>query len=98
VAASELRDVRRAARVDAERALEALHVAEQRIALAGEGVQVAAEDLRVVTVRYQNGAASILDLITSQTNLSGAESALVDARFDYAVARAELAALAGRSL
>jgi outer membrane protein TolC len=61
-------------------------------------VQVATEDLRVVQVRYQNGAASILDLITSQTNVSTAESALVDARFDYAVARAELSALAGRAL
>ena len=98
VASSELRDTRRLARVDAERALEALHVAETRIALAAEGVQVATEDLRVVQVRYQNGAASILDLITSQTNLSGAESSLVDARFDYAVSRAELSALAGRSL
>lgn len=96
--AAALRDVRRAARVDAEGALEALRVAETRIALAREGVQVATEDLRVVQVRYQNGAAGILDLITSQTNLSTAESALVDARFDYAVARAELSALAGRAL
>ncbi|WP_025413244.1 TolC family protein [Gemmatirosa kalamazoonensis] len=98
VAGSALRDTRRAARLEAERSLEALHVAQERIALAEEGVQVATEDLRVVTVRYQNGAASILDLITSQTNLSGAESSLVDARFDYAVARAELSALAGRPL
>jgi outer membrane protein len=98
VAASTARDTRRFARVEAERALETLHVAETRIALAQEGVQVATEDLRVVQVRYQNGAAPILDLITSQTNLSTAESSLVDARFDYAVARAELSALAGRSL
>ena len=98
VATVALRDTRRGARVEAEQALEALHVAETRIALAAEGVQVATEDLRVVQVRYQNGAASILDLITSQTNLSTAESSLVDARFDYAVARAELSALAGRPL
>jgi len=92
------RDTRRGARVDAERALETLRVAETRIGLATEGVQVATEDLRVVQVRYQAGAASILDLITSQTNLSTAESTLVDARFDYAEARAELSALAGRTL
>lgn len=98
VTTAALRDVRRSARVDAERALEALRVAETRIALAREGVDVATEDLRVVQVRYQNGAASILDLITSQTNVSSAESGLVDARFDYAVARAELSALAGRAL
>jgi outer membrane protein len=98
VAASAARDTRRAARVEAERALDALHVAETRIALAAEGVAVATEDLRVMAVRYQNGAASILDLITSQTNLSTAETALVDARFDYAVARAELSALAGMTL
>ena len=93
-----LRDTRRGARVDAERALVTLHVAETRIVLAREGVDVATEDLRVVQVRYQAGAASILDLITSQTNLTSAESSLVDARFDYAVARAELSALAGRAL
>jgi outer membrane protein TolC len=91
-------DRRRALRAAGERALESMRSAEQRIALAMEGVDAATEDLRVVRVRYQAGMATILDLVTSEANLAEAENGLVDARFDYAVARAELAALAGRPL
>jgi outer membrane protein TolC len=95
---ADTRDRRRALRAAGERSLETMRSAEQRITLAQEGVEAATEDLRVVRVRYQAGMATILDLVTSEANLAQAESALVDARFDYAVARAELAALAGRPL
>ena len=97
-AAAELADSRRLARAEAERVLAALHVAEERIALAEEGVQVAREDLRVVSARYRAGAAAILDRITSQLNLATAETTLVAVRHDYQVARAELEALVGREL
>ncbi len=95
---AETRDRRRALRAAGERALETMRTAEQRIALALEGVEAASEDLRVVRVRYVAGMATILDLVTSEANLAQAENGLVNARFDYAVARAELAALAGRRL
>jgi outer membrane protein len=95
---AETRDRRRALRAAGQRALETMRSAEQRIALAGEGVEAATEDLRVVRVRYQSGMATILDLVTSEANLAQAENGLVDARFDYADARAELSALAGRPL
>jgi outer membrane protein TolC len=95
---AETRDRRRVLRAAGQRALESMRSAEQRIALALDGVEAATEDLRVVRARYQAGMATILDLVTSEANLAQAENGLVDARFDYAVARAELSALAGRSL
>ena len=48
--------------------------------------------------RYRLGAATMLDLITSQAALTQAEQGLVNARFDYQTARAQLEALAGRTL
>ena len=95
---AETRDRRRALRAAGERALETMRTAEERIALAIEGIEAATEDLRVVRVRYLAGMATILDLVTSEANLAQAENGLVNARFDYAVARAELGALAGRPL
>lgn len=95
---ADTRDRRRALRAAGQRSLESMRSAEQRITLAIDGVEAATEDLRVVRVRYQAGMATILDLVTSEANLAQAENGLVDARFDYAVARAELAALAGRPL
>jgi outer membrane protein TolC len=96
VSRSTFQDARRSARAQAEHALAALEVAEQRIALARQTVALAAEDLRVQDARYRVGAATILDRITSQVGLAAAEQALLTVRYDYAVARAELEALAGR--
>lgn len=98
VAATQLADARRAARVEAERIHGALRLAEQRIALNQEALAVAEEDLRVQEERYRLGSSTILDLIASQTNLTQAETDLVTSRFDYHIARAELEALAGRDL
>jgi len=49
-------------------------------------------------VRYRNGIAIILDLLTSQQSLIQAELDLVSARFNYQVTRASLEALLGREL
>ncbi len=91
-------DVRIQARQEADAALQNVLTAEQAIDLAGESVLVAEEDLRIVSERYRVGVATILDLITSQIAVQEAESGLVTARFDYAVARAELIAITGREL
>jgi outer membrane protein TolC len=98
VARFEVRDARRAARVDLERLLGALHLAEERLQLTAEAVEVAREDLRVQDERYRLGASTILDLITSQLNLAQAETDEIAARYDYQIARAELEALVGREL
>ena len=91
-------DARRGVRAQLDGALFALRTSEQAIALAMEAREVAAEDLRVVQQRFDLSVATILDLITSQIALVQAESGLVTARYDYAVARAQLEAILGSEL
>lgn len=91
-------DARLQARVQVDNALRALETAERAIELAEETILVAEEDLRVVQLRYEVGAATILDVITSQVSLDQAQVDRVTARYDYAVARAQLAALLGIDL
>jgi outer membrane protein TolC len=98
VATSSSADTRRFSRAEALRLLGGLHVAEQDVALAAEAVRLAMEDLRVISVRYRAGIATILDQLTSQQNLIQAELDLVSARFTYQVTRATLEALLGQEL
>jgi outer membrane protein TolC len=98
VATTASADALRSSRAEAMRLLGSLHVAQQDVALAGEAVQLAVEDLRVISVRYRGGIATILDQLTSQQNLIQAELDLVSARFTYQVTRASLEALLGREL
>jgi outer membrane protein len=91
-------DTRREARAAAERGLANLNVAGERIRLAEEAVVQATEDLRVQDARYQAGASTILDRLTSEATLVATEQDAVTARYDYGIARAQLEALAGRSL
>jgi outer membrane protein TolC len=91
-------DEQRAARSSAERGVVSLTVAADRIELADEAVAQAREDLRVQATRYQAGASTLLDRLTSEAALVAAQQDLVTARYDYGVARAQLEALAGRTL
>ena len=91
-------DTRRFIRADVQRLLGTLHVAEQDIALTGESVRLAREDLRVIQARYRSGIATILDVLTSQTAFVQSELDLVSAQFTYQVARASLEVLLGRDL
>jgi outer membrane protein TolC len=91
-------DARLLAREQADGALQALLTAEAAIGIANEAAAVAEEDLRIVNERYRVGVATILDLVTSQVALQEAEANLVAARYDYAVARADLQAILGREL
>lgn len=75
-----------------------LSAAQVRIAITRSSVQAASEDIRVVGERYRLGAATIVDLLTSQEALTQAEVDAVNARFDYLRAKAQVEALIGRSL
>lgn len=97
-AQASLNDALRGVRTDAARALGQLRLAEQRIDLAAQALETAQEDLRVQRERYRLGSSTILDLLTSQEALVQAESDAVTSRYDYQVARAQLEALAGRTL
>ena len=98
VAEAQLRDARLQAREDLTQSLGTLQTAEQRIRIGAVSVAAAEEDLRVVQQRYSLGASTLLDVLTSQTQLNQARSGLIQARFDYRVARAQLEALLGRDL
>ena len=61
-------------------------------------VEAAEEDLRVQQQRYAVGASTLLDVLTSQTQLNEARRDLIRARYDLRVAKAQLEALVGRDL
>ena len=98
VADAAVRDSRLAAQQTFVQQLGALRTAQQRIALQQVSVDAAREDVRVQQQRYTLGASTLLDLLTSQSTLDAARSALIQARQDFRVARAELEALVGREL
>jgi outer membrane protein len=98
VADAAVRDARLAAQQAFVQQLGALRTAQQRIALQQVSVDAAREDVRVQQQRYTLGASTLLDLLTSQSTLDAARSALIQARQDFRVARAQLEALVGREL
>jgi outer membrane protein len=97
-AQAQLRDSRLAAQQNLTQHLGALQLAERRIQIQQASVEAAEEDLRVQQQRYALGASTLLDLLTSQTTLNQARAALIAARYDYRVAKAQLEALVGREL
>jgi outer membrane protein len=106
VTASVNRDNAEAAAADARRQvnaqltqhLAALATTYEQIAIARDNVAAATEDLRVQNERYRVGAATILDLLISQAALTQAEVNLVQTRFNYLLARAQVEAVVGRTL
>ena len=97
-AGAALRDARFAMRQQLTQFLGALRTAEARIAIQRASVAAAEEDVRVQQQRYAVGASRLLDLLTSQTELNNARLALIQARYDYRIAKAQLESLVGRSL
>jgi outer membrane protein len=91
-------EARRAVDANLTQRLTELTAATLRIEISRASVQAANEDLRVIGERYRLGAATIVDLLTSQESLTQAEVDAVNARFDYLRSKAQLEALIGRSL
>jgi outer membrane protein TolC len=75
-----------------------LDAARTRTEITQTSVAAATEDLRVQQERYRLGASTIVDLLTSQEALNQAEVDVVNARFDYLRAKAQIEALIGRNL
>lgn len=93
-----LRDARLAARQNLTQYLGALRLSEERVAAQLTSTRSAEEDLRVQQQRYGLGVSTLLDLLTSQSQRSAAQDALIQARYDRRVARARLEALVGQAL
>jgi outer membrane protein len=98
VAEATASDARLAVQADLELRLAELDAARARIEITRTSVAAATEDLRVQQERYRLGASTIVDVLTSQEALNQAEVDVVNARFDYLRAKAELEALIGRKL
>ena len=106
VSASVNRDIAEARTADARRQvnalitqqLAALATAVEQINIARDNLAAATEDLRVQNERYRVGAATILDLLTSQAALTQAQVNVVQTRFNYLIARAQVEAVVGRTL
>ncbi len=75
-----------------------LSTAVEQMRITTISLAAAEEDLRVVTDRYRLAAATIIDLLTSQEQLTQAEVDVVSARYTWLRAKAQLEALVGRSL
>jgi outer membrane protein len=93
-----LRDAKYAAQQSLVQYLGALRTAREQVAIQLVSVAAAEEALRVQQQRYQMGAGTILDALTSQTTLNQARYLLIQARFNYRIAKAQLEALIGREL
>jgi len=98
VAQANLRDAQYLARQTLVQSLGQMRTAQEQVAIAITSVVAAQEDLRVQQKRYELGATTLLDLLTSQTQLDNARTSLIRARYDYRVAKAQLEALIGRDL
>jgi outer membrane protein len=93
-----LRDARLLAQQNLVQQLASLRAAQERIQIQQASVASAEEDLRVQQQRYTLGASTLLDLLTSQTTLDQQRAALIQARQDYRIARAQIEAIIGRDL
>ena len=98
VVQAQVRDAKLAAQQTLVQQLAALRSAQQRIVIQQATLDASKEDLRVQQQRYALGASTLLDVLTSQSTLDAARSALIQARQDVRVARAQLEALVGRDL
>jgi len=98
VAQAQLRDAQLLAQQTLVQNLGTLRTAQERIDIQQASVAAAEEDLRVQQQRYALGASTQLDVLTSQTQLNQARAQLIQARYDYRVARASIEALIGRPL
>ncbi len=97
-AGASVKDARLAARATLVQATGQMQLANRRIAEQTLSIQAANEDLRIQLDRYRIGEATIVDVLTSESQLNQAQSALIQARFDRRVARAQIEALIGRPL
>ncbi len=97
-AAATAADARREVDASLTTRLAELEGALVQIEITSTSLTAASEDLRVNQERYRLGAATIVDVLSSQEALSQAEVDVVAARYNYLTAKAQIEALIGRSL
>jgi len=98
VARAAREDVERAARRDVTEAYETYTTARDNYALSIRALATAGENFRVQDQRYRAGAATILELVDAQVQLTQAGSDVVQTRYATRLALAGLEAILGRRL
>lgn len=89
------RHMQNAVTVERQMAERNAEVAKQRIAVASHAAAQASESLRLAEERFEQGLEKVADLLDKQTSLSQARLRALKARYDYVVARTELALAMG---
>ena len=97
-ARASLRDAQLLAQQQLVQYLGQLRLAQARIAIQQASLIAAQEDLRVQQQRYELGASTQLELLTTQTQLNSARYNLVNARYQVRIAKAQLEQLLGRDI
>lgn len=97
-ARASLRDAQLLAQQQLVQYLGQLKLAQARIAIMQASLEAAQEDLRVQQQRYDLGASTQLELLTTQTQLNSARYNLVNARYQVRIAKAQLEQLLGREI
>lgn len=97
-ARASLRDAELLAQQQLVQYLGQLRLAQARIAIQLASLAAAQEDLRVQQQRYELGASTQLELLTTQTQLNSARYNLVNARYQVRIAKAQLEQLLGREI
>lgn len=83
-------DLERSIVAELRKALNTLTTAEKNVEIARRIVVSAQEDHRIASERYSLGAGTLLDQIIAASNLTAAESDVVNATFNYLIARHQL--------
>ncbi|MDM7322838.1 MAG: TolC family protein [Gammaproteobacteria bacterium] len=88
--AAKLRQAEEGIQFQVREAQRKAHEADEAVAARRLAVEQAEEAQRLVKKRYENGLATIIELLAAQTQLDKAQADLVAARYEQVVQRAEL--------
>ncbi len=80
------KDTRNKLKLDLRQAYIQSSEARQRLSVVSKSVKSAEEALRITTVRYKEGAADIVELLTAQVSLTATHTRNVAAYYDYLIA------------
>ncbi len=97
-AKAQLADARLAARENLAQYLAQFRTAEQTIELQRLQIEAAEENVAAKDAQYRAGAAALIDVLTQQTALAAARQALIQARLNARIAKAQIEAIIGKDL
>lgn len=92
----ELTDARRRVFLQVEQAAYGMSEASERIEARKKEREASEENLRLATARYEVGAGDIIEMIDAQVQMAQADTATIDAQYDYSVSVATLLRAVGR--